>query len=69
VHQLNLDDSVPDWLIEYPQLLNKLEELGIDYCCGGKSLRFASGERGLAPDIVLSQLRSALEEAERKAPE
>lgn len=64
--QLDLDDSVPDWLIEYPQLLNKFEELGIDYCCGGKSLAFAARERGLQPEIVLTQLRASLQESEAR---
>jgi iron-sulfur cluster repair protein YtfE (RIC family) len=60
MQQLDLEDSVPDWLIEYPQLLAKLEELGIDYCCGGKSLEFASRERGLEPEFVLSELQLVL---------
>jgi hypothetical protein len=38
---VDLDSSVPDWLIEHPGLLALFQELGIDYCCGGKSLRTA----------------------------
>ncbi len=50
---LDFDDSVPDWLIEHPLLLAVLERFGIDYACGGKSLRVACGERGRTPEEVL----------------
>jgi iron-sulfur cluster repair protein YtfE (RIC family) len=55
-----LDTSVPDWVIEYPQLLRLFEELRIDYSCGGKSLEFACRERGLAPCEVLTHLENVL---------
>ena len=56
-NELDLDSSVPDWLIERPQLLRTFEELRIDYSCGGKSLEFACRERGLDPRAVLARLR------------
>lgn len=52
------DSSVPDWVIEYPRLLPLFEKLGIDYSCGGKSLRTACNERDLDIDAVLSQCES-----------
>jgi len=58
---VDLDSSVPDWLIEYPQLLPLFRELGIDYCCGGKSLGTACREQGLDPHHVLAQCRSQYE--------
>ncbi|WP_029246962.1 DUF542 domain-containing protein [Schlesneria paludicola] len=54
MNHLDLDDSVPEWVIEYPQLLSLFQELGIDYCCGGKSLQFACREQNLNPKIVLA---------------
>lgn len=60
MEQLHLDTSVPDWLIEYPQLLPVFEGLKIDYCCGGKSLEFACRERGLDPMRILVRLRTIL---------
>jgi iron-sulfur cluster repair protein YtfE (RIC family) len=33
------------------------EELGIDYCCGGKSLLFACREKNLNPQIVLTLIQ------------
>lgn len=54
MHPLDFDDSVPDWVIEFPQLLSLFQELGIDYCCGGKSLRFACHEQNLNPEIVMA---------------
>jgi regulator of cell morphogenesis and NO signaling len=51
---VDLDSSVPDWLIEHPELLPLFRKLGIDYCCGGKSLDTACRERGLDPQILLA---------------
>lgn len=50
------DSSVPDWLIEYPESLAVLQELGIDYCCGGKSLEYACRERGLETATVIARI-------------
>jgi regulator of cell morphogenesis and NO signaling len=58
VENVDLDSSVPDWLIEYPALLSLFCELGIDYCCGGKSLRTACREQGLRPEDVLARCES-----------
>ena len=52
---VDLDSSVPDWLIEHPGLLALYRELGIDYCCGGKSLRTSCREKGLNPQEVLAR--------------
>lgn len=57
----DLETPVPEWLIEYPQLLQAIEELGIDYSCGGKSLAYACRERGLDPGFVLTTLRHRLD--------
>ena len=59
---VDLDSSVPDWLIEHPGLLALFRELGIDYCCGGKSLRTACREKGLNPQEVLRGATSGLTE-------
>jgi iron-sulfur cluster repair protein YtfE (RIC family) len=48
VNPVDLESSVPDWLIEYPELLALFQELGIDYSCGGKSLARACQERHLS---------------------
>lgn len=57
----DLDTSVPDWIIEHPETLTLFEQLGIDYCCGGKSLGFACRERGLDAIMVLSKVRRRIE--------
>lgn len=56
----SIESSVPDWIIDHPQLLSVFQALGIDYCCGGKSLEFACRERHFDPRIVLSMLRQHL---------
>lgn len=58
---VELDNSVPDWLIEHPQLWPLFQELGIDYTCGGKSLEAACLERGLSPYIVLRRCKAYLD--------
>jgi iron-sulfur cluster repair protein YtfE (RIC family) len=55
---VDLGSSVPDWLIEHPQLLTLFHELGVDYCCGGKSLDTTCREQGLDPQQVLEKCRS-----------
>jgi len=59
--ECDLDSSVPEWVIEHPETLAMFQELGIDYCCGGKSLEFACRERGLDPILVLSRIRRNIE--------
>jgi regulator of cell morphogenesis and NO signaling len=56
----DLDTPVPDWVIEHPESLAVFQELGIDYCCGGKSLGFACRQQGLDPQAVLTTLRGRL---------
>jgi regulator of cell morphogenesis and NO signaling len=56
----DLDTSVPDWVIEHPETLAVFQTLGIDYSCGGKSLRYACQERGLHPESVIMELSERL---------
>jgi regulator of cell morphogenesis and NO signaling len=60
VSDLDLESSVPDWLIEHPRLWSLFEELGIDYSCGGKSLGVSCRERGLIAAAVLQQCEERL---------
>ena len=57
---IDVDGSVVDLAIEYPQLLSILQGLGIDYTCGGRSLRISL--RPTRPECL--RCRSAL----RKLP-
>jgi regulator of cell morphogenesis and NO signaling len=65
----DIQSSVPDWLIEFPQLLRLIEQLGLDYSCGGKSLGAAADEAGLDPQAVLEQLRTLAHGEPSKAPQ
>lgn len=47
--------SAADWLIEYPYLLPLFEELGIDYCCGGRSLQSACDKAAVDPQYFLQR--------------
>ena len=55
-----LHTSVVDWCIDHPAALAVFERLGIDYCCGGKSLEYACHQRSLDPDHVLAELEQAI---------
>ena len=57
----DLDTAVPDWVIEHPKSLSLFQDLGIDYCCGGKSLAAACQERGLDAAVVLKKLSALVE--------
>ena len=59
----DLDTSVPDWVIEHPETLVVFQKLGIDYSCGGKSLRYACREQGLDADSVIANLLRCLDDA------
>ena len=57
----DLDSSVPDWVIEHPETLIVFQKLGIEYSCGGKSLRYACQEKGLDGNTVMSCLLRCLD--------
>ena len=52
----DLDTPVPDWVVEYPATLAVFQELGIDCCCGGKSLAHACHQQGIGAEWVLAKL-------------
>src|SRR5438876_454895 len=48
------DRTVGEIVAERPSRARIFEQLGIDYCCGGKKpLAIACGEKGLNPAVVL----------------
>jgi iron-sulfur cluster repair protein YtfE (RIC family) len=59
--ECGLETSVPDWVIDHPETLSVFQELGIDTCCGGKSLGFACRQRGLDGEAVLALLLRRLD--------
>lgn len=61
----DVETAVPDWVIEHPETLAVFQELGIDYCCGGKSLEFACREQGHDVNQVMSKLRQRIESSQR----
>lgn len=58
-----LDTATPvgDWVTHHPQTARVLEELQIDYCCGGdKSLANVCEKQGLDANVVTSRLNDAI---------
>ena len=58
--QLTIDDPVVDWAIEHAESIPVFEKHGIDYCCGGKSLAWVCKQRGLDPQMVLTEIKEAI---------
>lgn len=57
--------AVGDWVTQYPQTARILEDLQIDYCCGGnRSLDDACQGRGLDAEAVLTRLEEAVRESD-----
>ena len=54
---LSSDTAIADLVLERPSRARVFEQLGLDYCCGGKrSLADACRRRGLDADTVLASL-------------
>jgi regulator of cell morphogenesis and NO signaling len=59
--------SVAEIVVKYPETRKPLEEMGIDYCCGGKhSLKDACENAGLSPQEVVQRLKKVIEASERE---
>ncbi|NQU37033.1 MAG: iron-sulfur cluster repair di-iron protein [Actinobacteria bacterium] len=55
------DTTVGELMVRHPQLRQRLESLGIDYCCGGKTpMGAAVEEAGLKWATVLATLKETL---------
>jgi iron-sulfur cluster repair protein YtfE (RIC family) len=52
--------SVVDWAIDCPESIPILDKYGIDYCCGGKSVAYASEQCALDPYPVLLEIQKAI---------
>lgn len=52
----DLESSPVDWVIDHPSTLALFEELGIDYSCAGKSLKYNCHQLSLDPQAVLAKL-------------
>jgi regulator of cell morphogenesis and NO signaling len=57
---LAIEKTVSDIAVEHPASLRIFEQLGIDYCCGGKKrLSEVCGKLGLSVDEVLQRIEKA----------
>jgi len=61
VRQITKAMTVRDLVVQYPELRELLEKLGIDYCCGGRhTLQEAADEKHVDLAKVLDSLNEAL---------
>ncbi|WP_298866327.1 iron-sulfur cluster repair di-iron protein [uncultured Gimesia sp.] len=57
---LTNESPVGQWVIDHPELILFLEELQVDYCCGGnKTLSDACHAVGVEPELLLDKLSQA----------
>lgn len=58
------ETTVGELVAERPDRARVFDQLGIDYCCGGReTLAAACAKRGLSPEAVLAELENAAEPA------
>jgi regulator of cell morphogenesis and NO signaling len=68
-NSLRPEQTVAEIVLRHPCLRARLEQLGIDYCCGGKKpLAAAVRDAGLDLETVLTVLKNALEHSTTAAP-
>lgn len=59
--EFNGTDTVGSIVVKHPALSRIFEDVGIDYCCGGKlPLQKACAAKGVKLDVILGQLHDAL---------
>lgn len=64
---LTKESSVGQWAIDHPELILFLEELQIDYCCGGnRTLSEACQAVGVEPELILDKLNQAGTESDKE---
>jgi regulator of cell morphogenesis and NO signaling len=62
--EITVAKSVAELVVKHPETRKPLEEMGIDYCCGGKnSLKHACENAGLSPQDVVRKLKEVVEAA------
>ncbi len=60
------ENSIPDWIIEYPETSPVFDELRLDTSCGGKSLEYVCGQQGVGLERVLDRLHHAVKSSVRR---
>ncbi len=60
MHEVSIETTVGDLVVDQPSRSRVFSKLGIDFCCGGKkTLAQACREKSLEPDAVLALLETA----------
>ena len=58
----DLDNTLPEWLMQHPETEQTLIELGLDPTCGGKSLEYQCRQNDFDPYAVLRRLQKVIQE-------
>tara|TARA_R110002095_G_scaffold119286_2_gene103857 strand:- start:256 stop:465 length:210 start_codon:yes stop_codon:yes gene_type:complete len=65
--ECDLESSLVDWIIEYPQLERLFQELQLEYHCGGRSMEYECLRQGFNPQHILSLVSQAISSSEPHA--
>ncbi|MGE3314908.1 MAG: DUF542 domain-containing protein [Planctomycetaceae bacterium] len=60
MNEPDLETSAADWVIDHPAAAHIFDELGIDYSCAGKSLRYLCEQQNQDPQAVVTRLLSII---------
>lgn len=64
-NEITVTKSIAELVVKHPEIRKLLEEMGIDYCCGGKiSLKEACGKAGLSPQDVVQRLKKVIQNSD-----
>ena len=62
--EITVTESVGEIMVKHPETRKPFEEMGLDYCCGGKnSLKEACENAGLSPQDVIQRLKRVIEDS------
>ena len=66
IDEITATKTIAELVVEHPETRKFLEEMGIDYCCGGKSsLEEACVKAGLSQHDIVQRLKKVIEGAGR----
>jgi len=68
--EITITMSIAEIVVKHPETRKPLEEMGIDYCCGGKnSLKEACENAELSPQDVVDRLKRVIEDSDKEKSE
>ncbi len=64
----DLTNTIPEWIVEYPESLALFESLELDTSCGGRSLEFLLVQQGYSPPDIFAKLEELVNRSTNGGP-